>query len=88
VDEPEVRRVLAWYDKNTECLVGEVELEGIGVDDLRRIFGVSPEKSIDPRMFDCYSVEERHAAQLQKFVRVDIDPSHFDFFVEATQYSG
>jgi hypothetical protein len=85
MDEVDIRRTLTWFDKTTEGLVGQEDLKGASLDDLRFIFGVAADDSIDPMMYGCYPVEERHARQLQRFVSVAIKPGEFDFFVEASR---
>jgi hypothetical protein len=85
MDEVDIRRTLTWFDKTTERLVGQEELRGASLNDLRLIFGVAVDDPVDPVMYGCYPVEERHAKQLRKFVRVPIEPGHFDYFVEASR---
>jgi hypothetical protein len=81
--EEEVERVLEWYEKEPgEALVGEEVLHGIGLPELRAVFG--PDEEDDPDMFLPYEVEtEEEVALLQRVVEHRIDRDAYVYFVAA-----
>jgi hypothetical protein len=54
----EVERVLRAYDEN-DALIGEWPITGLGLTELRELFGISNE------MYDSYRVEAEQAAALE-----------------------
>ena len=84
-EEALVERVLEWYEKEPgDALVGEEELKGIGLDDLRALF--RPDEDDDPDMYLTYEVETaEEAAALQRAVGHRIDLDAFVYFVAAYQ---
>ena len=83
--EREIKRELAWYDRTTDVQVGSETLKGIGLDELRRMFGVSPDDVVDPLLYHYYPVAERHVSRLQRCVETKIEWGRFDYFVEASR---
>lgn len=81
--ETDVERVLEWYEKDPgDALVGEETLRGLGLDELRALFGPGPD---DPVMLDVYEVEPVEVGRLQRAVDHPIDLDAFDYFVAAYQ---
>jgi hypothetical protein len=76
--EQTITRVLAYYPKGGDTLAGEDRLAGVGLDELRGIFGIAGD---DP-MYDCYPIGPGEAAELQRFVDRPIDLTRYDYFVE------
>lgn len=74
-----VHRILRWFNREDDELVGSAPLHGINLTDLRRLFDV---KDDDP-MVDCYRVNAAHASQLQAYVDVPLLIDRYDYFVEA-----
>lgn len=83
LSEDDVERVLEWYEKEPgEALVGEERLSGIGLAELRALFGPDPED--DPTMYLPYEVEtEEEVAVLQQAVEHRIDLGAYAYFVAA-----
>jgi hypothetical protein len=83
--EADVERVLEWYEKEPgEALVGEERLAGIGLAELKALFG--PDEDDDPAMYLTYEVETgEEVAVLQRAVQHRIDLDAFDYFVAAYQ---
>jgi hypothetical protein len=80
----EIERVLEWYEKDPgDALVGEEVLEGLGLDDLRALFGITPDDPDDPELLLPYEVEPGDVATLQRAVRHRIDLDAYDYFVAA-----
>lgn len=74
-----VRRVLRWFDRESDELVGSAPLRGIGLPTLQQMFDVPS----DNPMYDCFPVTPSQASQLQAYVDVPIELNRFDYFVEA-----
>lgn len=71
-------RVLRFFDKSDELLMGEEPLPVIQLVVLQRIFGVSDD---DP-MYDSYLVNAHHATCLERFLPLTFDFVRFDYFLE------
>ncbi len=82
--EDDVERVLEWYVKEPgDALVGEERLKGMGLPELRELFGPDEE---DPAMYLKYEVETpEEEAALQQAVEHRIDLDSFTYFVAAYQ---
>ncbi|MCL1472002.1 DUF7683 domain-containing protein [Argonema antarcticum] len=78
VENHNLVRVVRWYDKNGDKLVGQSTLQDIKLSDIQDIFG----ESKDNPMYDCYPVNAFHVNQLKKFVEDEIDIDYYDYFVE------
>jgi hypothetical protein len=74
-----VERVLRWWDKKTEELVGEIPLTAFTLAELQQIFGVPRS---DP-MYDVFDVNEAHAKRLQSRIEHTIDCSAYDYSVHS-----
>lgn len=82
--QPGVCRVVRWFDRTTDELVGSAPIHGIELGDLQRMFGVGPD---DP-MYDCYAVTPVQASQLQAYVDAPMLLDRYDYFVEADALVG
>ncbi len=86
--EADAERVLEWYEKDPgEAFVGEERLVGLGLADLRALFGVR-EGGDDPEMVLPYEVEAAEVDRLQRAVRHRIDLAAYDYFVAAYRREG
>jgi hypothetical protein len=76
-----VERLIVWYEKDPgDALVGECELKGIRLEDIRKLFN---EPEDDPLMYYCYEVKEAHVPFLQPYCDHRIDLEAYDYRVEA-----
>jgi hypothetical protein len=78
VDRPFVR-VLRGFDRATDRVVREVALVHVTEEELHVWFDVPP----DNPMVDCWPVTEAQRRKLEERVRVDLDPVHLQWFLEA-----
>lgn len=77
--EPKVERVLRWFEKEADDLVGEKVLDNVKLEHLQKLFGISPENP----MYDCYRVEtSKQIDFLQQFLNTEIDMQSYEYFVE------
>lgn len=74
----DVTRWLRWYGPD-DRLAGEVQLDGVTVTELQKLFGVPA----DNPMYDCWPVTEEHVESLRGFCAAEIDLGRFAYFVEA-----
>jgi hypothetical protein len=77
--EPKVERVLRWFEKKGNNLVGEKIITSISLEDLQKLFGISSENP----MYDCYSVESSEQIDyLQNLLNFEFDTKSYEYFVE------
>jgi hypothetical protein len=78
----EVVRLISLYDKKTEELIREYNIDFIGIDALRKIF--SPPED-DPLMYNFYWIEENEVGQMKEFIDLDFDLEKYIYQVECFQ---
>jgi hypothetical protein len=74
-----LKRIIAYYSKEDEFIVGEIDLGNVDVQLLRDLFGATAD---DP-MYHCFPVKEEHLPTLQRISGESIDLGQYDYFVEA-----
>lgn len=75
---PRVRRLLRWYDRRSDELIGSAPLHDVDSAALRRMF----DRPDDDPMYEAYPVAASQASQLQAWVDVPILLDRFAYFVE------
>ncbi len=75
----EVRRVLRWYDSDSDALIGEAELRGVDLVRLRRIVGTA----VDDPLYDCWLVACECLPELAAFAALPAGLERFVCFIEA-----
>ena len=79
IPEQEVQRVIRWFEKDGDNLVGEKPIGDVTLSTLQKLFGISRENP----MYDCYPVEfPEQTEYLQKVLNVEIDTQSYDYFLE------
>ena len=73
-----VLRVLRWYQKYGDALVGEKVLSNINLSELQRLLA----EPKDNLMFECYPVAKVQARYLQRRLRQSFDFQSYAYFVE------
>lgn len=63
-----VKRLISWFDRTTEDLKGEKDIDNIKLDRLREIFSPPPD---DPLMIYVYPITEKEAEQLKKLIDLE-----------------
>lgn len=72
-------RVIRWFEKDGEALVGELRLDTVELPKLQRLFNL-PEDNL---MYDCYPIKtKRQIKYIQKTTHHPIDPWSYDYFLE------
>jgi hypothetical protein len=78
--QKKIKRVLRWYEKSGDALIGECELHGVTLGVLQELFGQAAENP----MFYAYSVSNKQAEYLQKYCsKHQIDLNAYDYFVQS-----
>lgn len=73
-----VVRVLRWYEKNGDRLIGEAVLNALKLPELQQLF----QESVDNLMVDSYPVSVAQVARLQREIAEPIDLSAYDYYLE------
>ncbi|UTW53861.1 hypothetical protein [Kordiimonas sp. SCSIO 12610] len=77
----EVKRYIAVFQKEEDCLVGEIVLNDPQLNMLQKIFN---EPETNP-MYDCWDINSREAKLLQKYniLEEELDFSKYEYFLYA-----
>lgn len=76
---PKIDRVLRWFEKEGDDLVGEEVINNINLKHLQNLFKIDPENP----MYDCYSVESAEQINyMQSLLNFELDTKSYDYFVE------
>lgn len=74
----QIVRVLRWYEKSGDRLVGETPLPQLPLAELQMLFG----ESEDNPMYDCYPVQAAQALKLQPTIAKKLDLASYNYFLE------
>jgi hypothetical protein len=76
---PTISRVVRWFEKDGDALVGESRLDDLELSKLQRLFHVSR----DNPMYDCYPIKTPlQMRYIQKATNHPIDLLAYDYFLE------
>ena len=76
---PKIARVLRWFEKEGDDLVGEEVINNINLKHLQKLFKIDPENP----MYDCYPVESAEQINyMQSLLNFELDTKSYDYFVE------
>ena len=77
--KPLVNRVLRWFEKEGDELIGEQKVDNINLELLHKLFGID----LDNPMYDCYPIESAEQINyLQNFLDSKLDTKSYDYFIE------
>lgn len=74
-----VQRLISWYDKITERLKGEKNIDSINLEELKSIF--NPPAN-DPFMIYVYTVTKEHAQKLKEIIDLEFIFDKYDYQLE------
>lgn len=79
VSKPKIKRVLRWFEKEGDDLVGENAIDNVNLEHLQKLFKI---ESKNP-MYDCYPVESLEQINyLQSLLDCKLDTKSYDYLVE------
>ena len=74
-----IERVLRWYEKEGDNLVGEKIISNVNLEHLQKLLRIDLENP----MYDCYCIESPEQIDyLQNLLNFELEPKSFDYFVE------
>lgn len=73
-----VNRVLRWYEKDGNALIGEIVLRGFSLTQLQKILN----ESTDSPMFFSYQLTDEQVGYFQRKLRQTFDLSIYEYFLE------
>lgn len=77
--KPAVSRVLRWFEREGDDLVGEKIISNVDLEHLQKLFGIDLENP----MYDCYPVESAQQINyFQNLLNLELDTKSYDYFVE------
>ncbi len=77
--KPKINRVLRWFEKEGDNLVGEKIISNVNLKYLQELFGIDSENP----MYDCYLVESvEQVNYLQNLLNFELDTKSYDYLVE------
>ena len=76
---PKVERVLRWFEKEGNDLVGEKLITNVSLEHLQKLFGIESENP----MYDCYPVESSEQINyFQNLLNFEFDTKSYEYFLE------
>jgi hypothetical protein len=79
MSKPKIERVLRWFEKEGDELVGEKVISNVNLEHLQKLFGIDSENP----MYDCYLVESAEQMNyLQNLLNFELDTESYDYFIE------
>jgi hypothetical protein len=73
-----VNRVIRWYEKNGDALIGETLLKGFSLTELQHVF----DEPTDSSMFFSYQLTDEQASYFQHKLKFDFDLEMYEYFLE------
>ncbi|MBW4891122.1 hypothetical protein KXQ82_15460 [Mucilaginibacter sp. HMF5004] len=77
-----IERLISWYDKDTQDLVGEQNIDFLEFQDLKKIFMPQPN---DPLMYNPYNIYVHEAEMLKLLLDFDFDFERFNYQLDCFQ---
>lgn len=77
-----IERIISCFDKQTEKLKEEYNIDHVDIEELKGIFHPSDD---DPLMYNPYTIGQKEASMLKKFISIEFDLQHFFYQVDCFQ---
>ena len=78
-DQTKTERIVRWFEKRGDRLLGEIRLEQENLGELQKLFDIPS----DNPMYECYLIEtEAQVRYFQDILRLKIDTQLYDYFLE------
>jgi hypothetical protein len=76
---PRIDRVLRWFEKEEDNLVGETAIKNVNLAHLQKLLKIDPKNPI----YDCYSVESHEQINyLQSLLNFELDTKSYEYLLE------
>jgi hypothetical protein len=77
--QPKIERVVRWFEKEGDELVGEKIISNDNLEHLQQLFGIDAKNP----MYDCYLVESTEQINyVQNLLNFELDTESYDYFIE------
>ncbi|GAB4043111.1 DUF7683 domain-containing protein [Spirosoma litoris] len=77
-----IQRLISWYDKGNDELIGEINVDQIPITYLRKLFN-PPGK--DPLLYNPYTIRQYQANRLVEWVTIDFKLDKYSYHLECFQ---
>jgi hypothetical protein len=77
-----IQRLISWFDKGNDELVGEINVDHISITYLRKLFN-PPNK--DPLLYYPYTIRQYQANRLARWVTLDFKLDKYSYQLECFQ---
>jgi hypothetical protein len=77
-----IERVISWYDRETEELTGEYNIDQLALDQLYQVFGLVAD---DPMMYNPYTINADEAEALKAMLDFEFDLERFFYQCDCFQ---
>jgi len=77
-----IERIISWFDRSTEELLGEQNIDNINLEDLKDIFKPGVD---DPLMYNPYTINAIEADKLKKIIDIEFDLKSFFYQIDCFQ---
>lgn len=77
-----IERLISWFDKDTELLVSEENIDSVDLEILKSIFKPPSE---DPLMYNPYNIYEDEARELNKYISLKFEFDKYYYQVDCFQ---
>lgn len=74
-----IQRVISYFDKNSELLVGELDVSTVSLDSLSTIFSLRED---DPLMYYPYDIDVKVGEKLSKLLGLTFDFSKYVYQID------
>ena len=77
-----IERVISWFDRKNESLIGEYNVDFIPFETLKSIFNP---KLDDPLMYNPYDIHIEHIDFFKKYVDIEFDLDKYIYQIDCFQ---
>jgi len=77
-----IERVISWFDRNTEELIGEHSVNSISLKSLKRIFSTSDS---DPLMYNPYDIDVEKGKELSLLTGFEFNHEKYVYQIDCFQ---
>jgi hypothetical protein len=79
-----IERIISYFDKKTEKLIGEYNVDHISLEVLKEII---KNRKNDPLMYEAYGINKNQAQRLSQYIDLKFDFNHYIYELDCFQVS-